>query len=213
MCDIKDVYTHLEKHTGDPELRNALIRDQNDPLFLNAVDCWTWRSAVQLYMCFDNDFDNARDIPNKNYWAVRSFLAPYKKLLRLAGVGEIKAARIQDMPASLREDDLINTSGVFNDLRVSKKLTDVFFVAKYDDDKVREIPAHRVFLASRSKYFRALFCGGYGDSSQDKITVECQYDCLEATLGQWRSPRIRAHPELTRVQNTCTLGKYPKSTT
>lgn len=185
MRDIKDTYKHLEEHTGDPEFRDALVQDHDVPLFLNVdnayqFNSWTWRSAAQLYICFDN----VRDIPDKDYWAVRKFLAPYENLLRLAKVGEIKAAKTQDMPTSVREDDLMGISGVFNDLRAKTQLTDVVLATGLEEDRER-FPAHRVFLASRSEYFRGLFCGSFGESSSTSgpVIVDCGDDCLRATLG------------------------------
>lgn len=191
MQDIHETYKHLEQHTGDPELRAALAKHSNDALFLNTdsvhtLGNWTWRSASQLYICAG--FMRDGDSPENNYWGVRKFLETFKRLLHLAGVTDVKAAKSQALPIPKSDNEVNSMCGIFNELRVKTQLTDVTFIANNDDSESRvQLHAHRIFLASRSPYFQQLFCPSFEDAkltSEPIIVHDCGVNSLKETIGE-----------------------------
>lgn len=62
-------------------------------------------------------------------------------------------------------------------LCMSEDYSDVIFVVENE-----KLPAHRVILASRSEYFRALLYGGMCESNQSEIVLKIPLDAFKALL-------------------------------
>lgn len=45
-----------------------------------------------------------------------------------------------------------------------------------------KIPAHRIILATRSTFFRALLCGGFAESNLKEISLKVQVDSFKSLL-------------------------------
>lgn len=182
LSDIKKTYQWLTDHNSDTELRDLFVQTHTEALFLNVDDpeqtSWIWRSADELYF-------NISDSPSSNCWGVRRFLMPFESLLRLAGVQEVRAPTVPDLPVSSKEAQLILFRASFDAMRHEGTLTDVRFKA---EDGV-EFPAHRAFLATTSDHFRDLFCGGFEESgfasaaNPKAVEVPCPSDCLGWIIG------------------------------
>jgi hypothetical protein len=184
LSDIKKTYRWLEQHKEDITLGNQLIQHNTELLFLNVDDPermdWTWRSASQLYI-------NISDSPDSGCWGVRQFLMPFRGLLRLAGVEEVKNPTVPDLPISSVEEQLNQlklTRIAYNDMRYEGRLTDVVFIT----DSGEEFPAHRVVLAGAGEHFQDMFLGQFGESN-DRIdkpisVLDCSADCLRQILGE-----------------------------
>jgi sacsin len=177
LSDIKKTYQWLTDHNNNSELRDLLVQTHTETLFLNVDDpeqtSWIWRSADELYF-------NISDSPTSNCWGVRQFLMPFESLLRLAGVQEVRAPTVPDLPVSSKEVQLTLFRARFDAMRHEGALTDVRFKA---EDGV-EFPAHRAFLATMSDHFWDLFCGpfaesGFANATNPKtVEVHCPSNCL-----------------------------------
>ncbi|KAF7986757.1 hypothetical protein HWV62_20340 [Athelia sp. TMB] len=217
LSDIQRTYRYLEDHTGDEEFRGSLVNHRRDPLFLNVdnpevLANWTWRSAEQLYICTGT----IKDIPNNNYWGVRKSLSSYTNLLRLAKVGEIKAAKAQTIPTSASEDELASMRSMFNAMRMQAELTDVTFVAEMDDSEdSQQFHAHRAFLVSRSAYFHGLFCNSFHEAQASSAIIKVQdsgVDCVRQTLDYlytWKIPDEQDQDILLEIMKLADYWSIP----
>lgn len=59
----------------------------------------------------------------------------------------------------------------------SSNYSDVTFIVENE-----KIPAHRVILAARSEYFRALLYGGLSEASQSEIVLKIPLEAFKALL-------------------------------
>lgn len=62
-------------------------------------------------------------------------------------------------------------------LCLSTDYSDVTFIVQN-----RKLPAHRVILAARSEYFRALLYGGLSESHQTEIELDVPYEAFTALI-------------------------------
>ena len=151
----------------------------SEKLFLNVDNPgleWRWDSASELY------FDE-RD--SSDPYRVRQFLREYDGLLCAAGVRKVN---YPSAPRNLSDEDSHETQleqirSRFNEMRETGELTDVTFVA----EDGRRFSAHRVFLATRSEYFRTSFTRGWRESRnlEEEVKFDVGYgrECLRAVLG------------------------------
>lgn len=63
-------------------------------------------------------------------------------------------------------------------LCMSDDYSDVTFIVEE-----HKIPAHRVILAARSEYFRALLYGGLSETTQHDIKLEIPLEAFKCLLG------------------------------
>jgi sacsin len=172
---------------------NTLYELRDDDIFLNvdnpSTEPWIWTNANQL--AFEGeDSDGIR--------CVRTFLLPYEKLLRAAGV--VQVFHPQCPVSNINESESATLRSIrtgFNDLRRKGLWTDVVFVTRGDDDDttVPSLVAHRSFLTVFSDYFSDSFCGDFKEandaSSSNPIKFPVTRDdgeyypatCVELLLG------------------------------
>lgn len=62
-------------------------------------------------------------------------------------------------------------------LCMSQDYSDVTFIVEN-----QKLPGHRVILAARSEYFRALLYGGLSESTQKEINLNIPLDAFKALL-------------------------------
>lgn len=78
-------------------------------------------------------------------------------------------------------DFYLKKTGLFSEqlaeLCLSENYSDITFVVEQ-----QLLPAHRIILAARSEYFRALLYGGLAETSQTQIQVDCPVEAFKALL-------------------------------
>ncbi|KAH7922298.1 hypothetical protein BV22DRAFT_1094899 [Leucogyrophana mollusca] len=179
LSDIVETYTWLADRHEDVTIH--LQQYQDETLFLNVHDpddVWVWHSAKQLFF-------NGPDSDDHSQFGVRTFLARFKNLLVAAGVEELKYPDYcppqQLTPA---EDQLTSLRSTLDSMRTRGHLTDVLF----ESSDGQTFGAHRVFMATVSEHFRALFCGSFRENQTagvDKpihVDVDTSSSCLQLCL-------------------------------
>ncbi|KAJ7641407.1 hypothetical protein FB45DRAFT_900138 [Roridomyces roridus] len=175
--DLEATYRWLDDRQDVVE--EILIEFHDEPLFLNVNDP---RTDPWLWHCADEMFFNIVD--GGDLKSVKKFLMPFKDLLSVAGVENIKHAPVPGVERSTTESQLTLLRQGFQTMRAEAKLTDVVFVA---DDDMR-YPAHRAFLAPMSEYLNDLFCGSFTESgpgtAEEPIEIELDYpgSCVDCIL-------------------------------
>lgn len=146
LGDLESTYRWLQDRHRDAE--GYLLDHHDEALWLNvddpAIDAWEWHSASQLVF-------NAEDEDEQH--EVRKWLEPFRSLLLVGGVREIKHPARPTVEPSSGEAMLSQLRSVASDLREKAELTDVVFVGSNGDKH----PAHRLFLAMASEHFRREF--------------------------------------------------------
>jgi BTB/POZ domain len=138
-------------------LQGSIFLNVDDP----NVDAWVFLSADQ--MAFEN-----HDLLNIQH--VRSFLLPYRALLEVAGVVEVKYPDVDTSPALENTDESVlrMMRRGFARQRSQFILTDVVFTAEEDrdNDDAPRFFAHRSFLSVFGSYFDDMFTGGFAEGGE-----------------------------------------------
>ncbi|KIY62733.1 hypothetical protein CYLTODRAFT_458738 [Cylindrobasidium torrendii FP15055 ss-10] len=177
LFDLERTYKYLDEHQD--EIGDALWRYHDQKLFLNVhdphIDAWVWNSADDLFF---NIVDNGELV------SVRTFLEPFKDLLYVAGVEEIKYPEAPKPALTPVETQYAKLKEEMNIMRESGVLTDVVLVC---EDEVQYL-AHRAFLATMSEYLKDLFCGDFTEagpaSAADPVRVNVDYsgECVGVVI-------------------------------
>jgi BTB/POZ domain len=155
---LKETYAWLSKNaSGLSNLHGTIFLNVDDP----AADEWVFLSAQQ--MAFEN-----HDVQNIQH--VRSFLLPYRALLQVAGVIDIKYPDVDTSPAPENTDQSVlqMMRKGFAKQRAKRTHTDVVFTADEDKDKddAPQFFAHRTFLSVFGSYFDDMFAGGFAEGGE-----------------------------------------------
>lgn len=106
----------------------------------------------------------------------RNFLVPYEKVLRALGCQAVVDLPEIEVAADAKSDSPLSLSwGKIRDMRTKSALCDVVFEAEGE-----HVPAHRVILASASKYCETQFLGPWGHRT-DHTLIHLE-DITAATL-------------------------------
>lgn len=160
-------YTFLVDNASAENSQDISDQISNGNLFLNVddpdTDYWHWDNRDHLV------FETQDTEGSFRY--VRSFLLPFEKLLRVAGVLEVYHPQYTSNHST--NSDTLKLEAIrngFDALRQQNSLTDLVFITgpadNYESD-FEDLPplvAHRAFLAVVSEYFSDSFCGGYMES-------------------------------------------------
>ncbi|CAG8512947.1 8807_t:CDS:2 [Funneliformis caledonium] len=158
------IYQHLDQ---DPMVQTYLnLKLKEDPnIFLNGEDVfdpYNWVSAKQLVLNIDED------INSKNR-AVNVHLVPFKRLLRICGVQEMKSPQIDmEIPGAYSQRDKIAISFArFLDEQSNssykdgiQRFHDIFFHIRGE-----VIGSSRYVLAASANYFERMFTSGTRESN------------------------------------------------
>ncbi|TFK63720.1 hypothetical protein BDN72DRAFT_847315 [Pluteus cervinus] len=149
--DLTATYNWLKENERDA--RAFLLAHEREPIFLNVVDPhfddWksSWCSAQQLMLGVE------WDSPVHGTFYVRRFLKHYKGILRAAGVEEMHSAEYVSTTSNDAQQSL---RIVYNDLRLTGTLTDVYLVPANADEgmNLQRLRCHKSFLAASVPHLR-----------------------------------------------------------
>ncbi|KAJ6531640.1 hypothetical protein DFH09DRAFT_1044441 [Mycena vulgaris] len=145
------------------EARHHLLLRLTEPLFLNvddpAAEPWEWRSAEQLMLNVEYDYDET--------FRVRRFLQDYRPLLLAAGV---KSEEAVEYKPGLKPQDGNALRAEFDLMRRAGQLTDMLLMPSKmmgEDIDVESLRAHSMFLAAAIPHVRDALLGWREGSSTE----------------------------------------------
>ena len=181
LSDLKATYSWLNKNVEDA--REALLYAIDIPLFLNVADPLTsewvgnWEPASNLVLNLPEDIGTWK--------SVRPFLRGYEELLLSAGCNQLNSLKrtTKRQPSDEILGVGVDLANQFNEMRLEGRLTDLFFepiiqTAADISSDIKELAAHKAFLAATLPYFR------------DKFDIEKRglSDDLISSAADWRIP-------------------------